>query len=343
MRRLATVRQVSQVLPIEGADLIELAITDGWQCVIRKGSFLAGDLAIYCEVDTVLPVLPQYEFLRKGCYVRRDWLPNGEGFRLRTIRLRNQISQGLLLPLTDTSLEEGMDVSDTLGIIKWEPPLHAGLAGMAKGNFPTFIHKTDQERVQNIAREVFSDMYQWVRWGATLKLDGTSCTFYHRDGEVGVCSRNINLKLDQSGNAYVNMYHELDIGTKLLGMGRNIAIQGELMGPGIQGNREKLPRQQFYCFDVWDIDNQRYLLKGERDPIIQATGLEIVPVLGVGTLMELGCDTLNGMLKFVNRPSMSHKIAEGVIFKVIDVPYSFSKPMHYSFKCINNRYLLTEN
>ena len=342
MRRLATVRQVSQVLPIEGADLIELAITDGWQCVIRKGSFLAGDLAIYCEVDTVLPVLPQYEFLRKGCYVQRDWLPNGEGFRLRTIRLRNQISQGLLLPLTDTSLEEGMDVSDTLGIIKWEPPLHAGLAGMAKGNFPTFIHKTDQERVQNIAREVFSDMYQWVLWEATLKLDGSSCTFYHRDGEVGVCSRNINLKLDQSGNAYVNMYHELDMGTKLLGMGRNIAIQGELMGPGIQGNREKLPRQQFYCFDVWDIDNQRYLPKRERDHIIEATGhcvhdrgLELVPVLGVGTLGELGCNTLDNMLRYVDRPSMNHKVAEGVVFKAIDVPYSF--------KCINNKYLLAED
>jgi RNA ligase (TIGR02306 family) len=265
--------------------------------------------------------------------VQRDWLPNGEGFRLRTIKLRKQISQGLLLPLTDTSLGEGMDVSDSLSIIKWEQPLHAGLAGMAKGNFPSYIPKTDQERVQNIAREVFPD--KGVVWEATLKLDGSSCTFYHRDGEVGVCSRNINLKLDQEGNAYVNMFHVLNMGAKLLEMGRNIAIQGELMGPGIQGNREKLPRQQYYCFDVWDIDSQRYLPKGERDPIFEAMGLELVPVLGIGTLGELGCSTLDSMLKYVDRPSMNHKVAEGVVFKAIDVPYSF--------KCINNRYLLAED
>jgi len=342
MRKLATVRRVAQVLPIEGADLIELAVVDGWQCVIKKDSFKAGDLCIYCEIDTVLPISANYEFLRKGCYIQRDWLqtPNGEGFRLRTLRLRKQVSQGLLLTL-DTisrSLSVGQDVTDILGIVKWEPPVAANLAGQVRGNFPSYIPKTDQERVQNIMSKVFSSEYLAHTWEATLKLDGSSCTFFHKDGEVGVCSRSVNLKTDQLGNTFVDMFHKLHI-PELLPQHGNIAIQGELMGNKIQGNREGFHTFKYYVYDVWDIDSQCYLKKGARDEIISHMGLQSVPLLDVGTLGELRCITIQDMLAYVERPSINHPVAEGIVFKCMSQEDNVSP---YSFKCISNTYLLRE-
>ena len=115
---------------------------------------------MYFEIDSVLPVRPEFEFLRKSCGVKRDWLPGGEGFRLKTIKLRKQISQGLLIPISELGLgpsplqfmDDGelIDYSDILGVVKWDPPLPATLGGKARGNFPEFIRKTDEERIQNV-------------------------------------------------------------------------------------------------------------------------------------------------------------------------------------------------
>lgn len=357
MRKLATVRRISEIRPIPNADLIELAVVDGWQCVVKKGEFSVGELVVYCEVDTVLPVHPDYEFLRKSSYVQRDWLPGGEGFRLRTVKLRKQVSQGLLLPLSrlyehDRHWEpvEGEEVTGVLGATKWDPPIPTNLAGMAKGNFPSYIPKTDQERVQNLVGDLFHTpgtresirqaMNKEKLWEVTLKLDGSSCTFYHNNGEVGACSRAVNLKLEQVDNSFVDMFHRLDLSNKLPACG-NIAIQGELMGPKIQGNREALQRYEFYAYDVWDIDSQYYLPKDVRDLVIYALELQSVPVIHPGaTLQELGCDTLEAMLEYADRPSMNHEVAEGVVFKA--VRGSHVEDILYSFKCINNCYLLSE-
>lgn len=368
MRKLATIRRISDIRPIPNADLIELAVVDGWQCVVEKDKFAVGELVIYCEVDTVLPVHPDYEFLRKMCYVQADWLPRGEGFRLRTMKLRGQVSQGLVLspmviPGYDMVFDMGEDVTHHLGIIKWDPPLPKELEGKAKGRYPYFIPKTSQERIQNLVSEVFHTpgtlesirqaMNRQKQWEVTLKLHGESCTFYHEggyrghgeqvfsNGRVGACSHRVDFLLDQEGNAIVDMYHRLGMGEKLPTLWGNFAIQGELMGPGIHGNRERLPRHEFYVYDVWDIDGQYYLPKDERDAAIELLGLQSVPVIHPGaTLQELGCDTLEGMLRYADRPSMNHKVAEGIVFKA--VRGSYVENILYSFKCINNRYLLGE-
>jgi RNA ligase (TIGR02306 family) len=343
MRKLATVRTISDIKPIPEADLIELAIVDGWQCVIKKGTFSVGERVIYCEVDSVLPVHPEYEYLRKSCYVQKDWLPGGEGFRLRTIKLRKQISQGLLLPIAGakslgTWLGDiyGEDVSDALGIVKWEPPVPANLSGLVKGNFPPYIPKTDQERVQNLTQKVFHGNPDTL-WEVTLKLDGSSCTFYHKDGEVGVCSRNMDLKLEQTGNAFVDMFHRLGLAEKLQGCG-NIAVQGELMGPKIQGNREGLTDYAFYAYNIWDIDKQQYLGSNLRNAILDRLGLCLVPTLALNTtLASIGCTSIRDMLEYVKRPSINHKVAEGVVFKNV---HGSDHSGLYSFKCISNTYLL---
>ena len=143
-RKLVTHRVIKDIIPIEGADLIELAIVDGWQCVVKKGEFKVGDTGVYFEVDSFLPIKPEYEFLRKGGYKVVEGL--GEGFRIRTIKLKGKLSQGLLLPL-EGEPQFDVDLSEAYGVRKYEKPIPAQLQGKVKGNFPDFLRKTDQERV----------------------------------------------------------------------------------------------------------------------------------------------------------------------------------------------------
>ena len=237
-RKLASVRTVSDLRPIVGADLIELAVVDGWQCVVKKGEFRPGDRCVYLEIDSVLPIRPEYEFLRKSCYRKAEWLPGGEGFQIKTVKLRGQISQGLALPtgavgsLDAVAAAEGEDLTEALGVVLWEPPMN--LPANAKGKFPPFIPKTDQERAQNCLRKLAKTHSDHV-FEATLKLDGLSCTIFVKDGFVRVCSRNLELDMEQAGNALVDMAHK--VAPALLSCGRNLAFQGELMGPRFQDNR----------------------------------------------------------------------------------------------------------
>lgn len=356
-RKLATLRNISDVRPIEGADAIELVIVDGWQVVAKKGDFSPGDLCVYFEVDSVLPIKPEYEFLRKGCYVKKDWIakqypathPTGEGFRLKTIKLRGQISQGLVTKLPHevsmhilANIEADNDLTEFMGVIKWDPPVPTQLAGRAKGNFPMFIRKTDQERVQNLSgkfwRENGGDPYE-----VTMKLDGSSCTVYYNNGQVGVCSRNFDLDLGEENqdNSFVKMANETNILSALSlwcqNEGRNIAIQGELMGPGVQGNRERFSELRYYVFDIFDIDTQSYIAEGERNVILlqlEALGCKIYSVPFVDYMVPQ-IHTMNELLAFAVGRSINNPIREGVVLKNLKNP-------NISFKIISNEYLLGE-
>ena len=140
MRKLASIQHIKNLEPIEGADAIEKATVLGWQVVVKKGEYKVGDLTVYIEIDSLLPETSDFEFMRKN------------KFRVRTIRLRGQVSQGIcfqpsILP-PDFILDEDADCTEALGIVKYEPPVPAHLAGIAKGRFPGFIPKTDETRVQ---------------------------------------------------------------------------------------------------------------------------------------------------------------------------------------------------
>lgn len=153
MRKLVTIRQINNIEPIEGADAIVLATVDGWKIVVKKDEFFIGALCVYFEIDSFLPERPEFEFLRARSFKR---MGEQGGFRLRTIRLRGQVSQGLLLPLSVLGESHeifaigegciGADVTDQLGVQKYEPPVPAQLTGQVQGDFPSFIKKTDQER-----------------------------------------------------------------------------------------------------------------------------------------------------------------------------------------------------
>lgn len=341
-RKLATVRRITSIKPIPGADAIECAVVDGWQVVVKKGEFQPGDSVIYFEIDSVLPVLPEFEFLRKSCYVKREWLPNGEGFRLRTIKLRGQISQGLVVPISSTNIvvsEPGADLSDALGVVKWDPPVPAQLAGQAEGNFPSFIRKTDEERCQNIVSEIKESFDSGELFEITTKLDGTSFTAFYKDGETGICSRNFQLKDNEENknNSYIKIARDTGLIAALTKLGMNVAIQGELMGPGIQGNRESLSTTQLFVFNVFDIDNQvdmdltKRLMILDRLRELGFSG-EHVPVLYYG--VTLPSDSISELLMFTEGPSLRNSVREGVVFK--------SRSRDFSFKAISNTFLLQE-
>ena len=334
-RKLATIRVINDIRPIEGADMIELATVGGWNIVVAKNvGHKVGDHVVYCEIDSFLPIKEEFEFLRKSSYKK---MGDQEGFRLKTIKLRGQVSQGLILPMSvfgdfSWTAYEGLDVTNRLGIVKYEPPIPAELSGKVKGGFPSFLHKTDEERVQNLVKEYgeykLTSAHQFYM---TEKLDGSSATFYMNQGEFGVCSRNLEL-LETEGNTFWKVARELDLENKLKDKG-NICLQGELIGEGIQGNPYKIKGQTVHFFNGFDIDKQTKLGINEFLILLDEMGLTSVPILDVAMLLP---DTVKGMLELAEGKSRLNDKTEreGVVVRSLDNTISF--------KAISNKFLLSE-
>lgn len=343
-RKMATIRKIAEINPIPDADAIEVAVVDGWRVVVKKGEFNIGDLVVFAEVDSWIP-FELAPFLSKGKEPREYEGIKGE--RLRTVKLRGQISQGLLLPVNSQgdnpfiihkdgnvqNVSEEQDVSDVLGIIKYEPPIPACLAGVCKSTFPSFIPKTDQERIQNLTKQFNS--YKEKTWEITEKLDGSSCTMYYNNGEFGVCSRNLDLKEDYN-NTFWRMAAQYDVENKLEHLGGNMAIQGEVVGEGIQGNPYKIQGQKFYVFDMYSIDEGTYCPSHIRQKICDSLGLLHVPV--IGNDCPMGPDnTIEKTLEWAEGKSKLNELTEreGLVYKCNEDP-------SISFKAISNRFLLRE-
>lgn len=333
MRKLATVRKVSEVLPITDADAIELCVVDGWRVVTKKGEFSPGNVCVYCEIDSYLPIRPEFEFLGKSSYKKMQ--DGTEGFRLRTVKLRGAISQGLLLkpqdfPELSGPLEVGQDVSELLGITLYSPPIPAELSGLVKGLFPSFIPKTDEERIQNL-KEVYSQLREKPYY-VTEKLDGSSATFYVTQEGFGVCSRNLELKETETNTFWV-VARKLDLENKLRAIGQDLALQGELVGPGIQGNPYKLKEPTVYFFNAFDITEQRRIGLKEIKQLMQDLGTEIVPLLDQE--FELPYE-LEDLLELADGKSYITPEAqrEGLVIRSLDSVVSF--------KVISNVFLLKQ-
>lgn len=343
-RKLASCRVISDIQPIEGADKIELVTVDGWKVVVAKDvGHKVGDLVIYCEIDSFLPIREEFEFLRKSSYKK---MGDQEGFRLRTIKLRGQVSQGLILPISvlnppDTNIYvtpfEGLDVTEMLDIVKYEPPIPAELAGKVKGNFPSFIPKTDEERVQNLASEYVGYKTQSKhKFYVTEKLDGSSATYYINDGVFGVCSRNLEL-LETEGNTFWKVARELDLENKMRGVGMNFSLQGELIGEGIQGNPYKIKGQTVKFFTGYNILEQKRIPFANFMFLLQNMGLDYVPILNQDLLPGfLLPNSVDEMLKYAEGKSALNPDTEreGVVVRSMDGTISF--------KAISNKFLLNE-
>lgn len=339
----ASIVKVKALNPIQGADAIEAASVLGWTVVVRKSEFKAGDYAIYIALDSIVPKdRPWCAFMEKS-----SW-------RVKTIKLRGQLSQGLLVPwnalsteeqqgilvLNQGYLQEGIDVTSVLGVEKYEKPIPMG--SEAKGNFPPGIPKTDEERIQNLW-DVYSPIILGSRWSVTEKLNGTSCTVcVTPDGVPAVCSRNLSLKefsQDGAPNKYWVSAREQGL-IAAVEANPHLALQGELCGPGIQGNPYNLPVPTIFLFKIFGTDSAKYLDPDSFFSFCQSNGLLHVPHLDEKDYNLSGISALEQLVSMADGVSALHNCGrEGLVFQ--HHPDPSSPPCNLtSFKVISNKYLL---
>lgn len=330
-RKLATIEEIIDIQPIEGADAIEVATVKGWKVVVaKKDSFKIGDPCIYIEIDSILdPENPDFTFMQL------------RHFRVKTIKLRGQISQGLVFPVTilpvniekefHNPYKKGDDVTEVLKITKYEPNIPANLAGLMKGNFPIFLRKTDEERIQNLS-SMYDVLKKHTYW-ETEKLDGSSFTCYLKDGEFGVCSRNIDL-IETPDNSFWKAARALEIEEKMIkkwGKG-NYCLQGELIGNGVQGNKYSFAAHTIRFYNIFDIDNQVYFDMQDFIENIREMGLNTVPILNEGEMTLPS--SIEELVVHADGKSVLNVNAwrEGLVLRNND--------RTISFKIISNKFLL---
>ena len=331
MRKLATIQRIIDLQPIEGADLIEVAKVQGWKVVVKKGEFNIGDLIVYLEIDSWVPT-ELAPFLSKGEPKEYNSI---KGERLRSIRLRGTLSQGLILPTSSlpsgTNFNEGDDVSEILGVTKWEPVLSATLGGVAKGLFPSFLTKTDEERIQNLVSSM--PTFDRLIFNLHEKLDGTSFTVFKTiDGEFGVCSRNLQLK-ESEGNVYWRIAKKYDLENILP---KGLYIQGEIVGPGVQGNKYNLKELELYCFSVTNIEGNSRFPCQDAKRICEELGLKWVPYVSDFTITSE--TTVDQLLEIAEGKSLLNNSVEreGLVWRL----RKNESNDFVSFKTISNKFLL---
>jgi len=355
-RKLATIERISAINPIPDADAIERATIRGWNVVVKKGEHKVGELVVYCEIDSIMPERPEFEFLRP------------RGFRIKTIKLRGQVSQGIIFPLsilegrdlsladprilgevTETgfsvTLPEGADVTEVLGIIKYEPQIPACLAGLAKGAFPSHSIKTDEERIQNLV-ELYEEYRTKYTWIATEKVDGSSTTYSIVNDEFGVSSRNLELK-ETEDNTFWKVARALDVETKMRKYMADhnlsaLTLQGELLGEGIQKNKYHLKGHTVRFFRVFDPTAYSFLPYRESIEAVKEMGLEFVPVVEMDMTLP---EKIEDILLYADGKSALYETArEGIVFiadQLIDKSADLSKFQgRLSFKVISNKFIL---
>ena len=338
MRKLASIQKIADVQPIENADKICKYKINNWWVVDAINKYNVNDLVVYFEIDSFLPVSPNYEFLRKTSY--RKLVDGTEGFRLKTISFRKQVSQGLIIPINHDiiplSITEGEDVTDLLNIIKYEPQIPACLAGDAKGYLPSFLNKTDEERCQNIKDDDYDNFKSLGNvFYFSEKLDGSSCSFYLKDDVFGVCSRNLDL-VESPDNTFwkiarlKNIEHVLRVHAQKTEQ-NSIALQGELIGEGVQGNPYKIRGHDFFLFNLYFIDSNLY---ASIDELIQFSNdyhINHVPIIAKNVPLP---DSIDLCLNIAEDKSALNPNTEreGLVIR------SFDRSI--SFKAISNKFLL---
>lgn len=364
MRNLASIQRIAEIFPIEGADAIEVARVLGWYVVIKKGSFKVGGLCVYVEIDAILPDKPEFEFLR------------ARKFRIKTIKLRGQISQGIIFSIEDVlkttdygKFKEGKDVTELLEIKKYDPedekpsvePKYVPkknyfvnkycyakwiinkyinnvlFPNRRGGNFPDFVRKTDETRVQNLQKHLTK--LNGTLCYVTEKLEGSSTTFYVSGKRFGVASRNIKLGTI-SNDIRWTLAKEMDIEKKLLSLGLDVAIQGELIGPGVQKNIYELPKQEIRFFSVFFIKANRYATLVEFKDIMTKLDLifNTVPILDEDFTLTDNIDDLVKMSEGVSKLNGKTK-REGIVIRSVDL----IQGEVFSCKAINPQYLLGQD
>ena len=338
-RTLVKIVKIVSIHPIEGADRIEIAKIKGWQCVVEKNKYHVDELVIYFGIDSILD---------KTDPNTADFYKNNPTGRIRTIKLRNVLSQGYIVPLTWLSdrgydiskYDENADITTEMGVTKYVAPEEIDIY-LPKGDkhvpYPSFVRKTDEERLQNNLDFLIKLIKRKIV--ITVKYDGSSFTIIIHNNMIILCSRNYLLTDESQENShYFVMFRKLGIENELKNLGMNIAIQGELIGPKINGNKIGVSECQYYVFNIWNIDTQTYLLHDDVMRICEILKLNHVPIVFCGESSNIEL-TLDKLLETANNLKYQNgHLAEGIVIKTID-----DENDRVSFKVISNAFLLCEN
>lgn len=350
MRKLVTLRIIKDVKPIDGADLIQEFVVDGWSIVNEKGSFKPNDTALYFECDSFLPSTdPRFEkFLKFG----QNTFEGQRGHRVKTKRIKKIFSQGIILPVSlfpeIVNPEFDTDYSELLGVSKYEKQEMTGYQGDTAGDFPYFLKKSDQPRIQNETRLFHGDTDEL--YVGTLKMDGSSITVayidlnehYKFESPVVICSRNKRLKyqpetpFEEQGKFYQGAFNSgLFDKAKMLHdiYGDYFAIQGELVGAGIQGNFEKFEKYQVFAYNIFNINKSEFVSYELFEEMAKAIDLQIVPV--IYNAMPILKFDLATILKMADGKGLLALFREGIVWKLLKG--------NTQFKVISNKYLEKED
>jgi RNA ligase (TIGR02306 family) len=297
-----------------------------------------------------LPITPDYEFLAKQG-IKKSFVDGKEynGYRLKTVKLRGTISQGLALPLsilagkkypTDKrenpkyDFKEGDDVTSLLSVVKYEPAIPASLSGKVKGMFPSYLVKTDEPRIQSVLQLL--ERYKNITFYCSEKVDGSSCTIFLKDGELNVCSRNLNL-LETPENTFWKVAREIDIQAKLEKYNKPIALQGELVGSNINGNRLKIAKHKILFFSIYNYEAGRYLDYADFIETCKQLDIPTVPIIQEDYKLP---KTVDELVAFATRKSsIAESRAEGIVLRSL-IEMHDADIGRLSFKVINPEYLL---
>lgn len=345
-RKLAHVEEIKWIQPIEGRDRIVLAGVLGWQVIVQKDEYDIGDKVVFCEIDSVLPEKPEYEFLRN------------KKFRIKTMKMAGVLSQGICFPLSylpNGEYEIGQDVTDLMEITQYEPTMDKEtetqstvkskrypeflmkwswfrklvLPKKQQKGFPSFIPKTDETRIQNAPFYLDWD----VPFVATEKVDGQSGTFalrhikkkhwWNKDTfEFIVCSRNLR-KWTKDNSSFWNVAEKYNIEQVLhniIGDNEYVAIQGECCGNKIQGNKYKINGYDMFVFNI--IYPSGRLGSLEAKQIVEQNGLKFVPIIEERVILT--GKSVNDVLEMANGKSAIADIKrEGIVFRTLDGSSSF--------------------
>ena len=353
---LASIQKIIAITPIEGADMVETATVLGWTVVVKKGEFKVGDLCTYIQIDTVVPEKPEFEFLRE------------RKFRVKTIKLRKQLSQGLIVPLPEGKFKEGDDVTELLGVIKYEKPdtnpqlyekprvpkvwykkclylakmnvlykLFPDLKKNGRTSFPTnLVSITDEERIQNIPQTLTT--HAGKTFITSYKLDGSSITIIYNKlfwifDKFRICSR--RFELHDTNNDWHRVFNDTNFKVHILKLVKlfktnDIIVQGEAIGR-FNGNHHNLPKDEIRLFNIY--------VNGKR--INQKQFIEVCVENEIPHCPLYKEIVLNHSLEQILKESELKDVinpkahAEGLVWRCVED--------NKSFKVINNKFLLAKN
>lgn len=339
-RKLASVQKVLKVENLVNSDRLAIVTVLGWKVVVGREQFKEGDMCVYFEIDSILNNVftedkPEYEILKRT------------KFRLKTARIRGQISQGLVCSVdsilgekaefSNIEIKEGLDLTDLLGVTKYEPVIPFEMAGKSKGFHPTSVSKTGETRVQS-ALMLFEE-FKGLKVARTTKIEGASASYILNNGVYDVCSHTHSLEED-SKSMYWQIEKQCNMREILEKSGKNLAIQGEIAGDGIYGNPMGIKGRDLFIFRITDLDTGKRFTPVEIIDFCNKTGLKHVP-MDLDVLFDY--NTLEEVIQSAEglyEPSLTPR--EGVVYVPMELTYSEYLCDWLSMKVINNTYLLGE-